>query len=59
MGREKTPQKVEMLPGTLEMLILKALERNAGPVRGYGVALYLRSGGKWPTSSACWKRLCS
>jgi len=42
MGRDKTPQKVEMLPGTLEMLILKALERNAGPMRGYGIALYLR-----------------
>src|SRR5262249_20500586 len=42
MGKEKTPQKVEMLPGTLEMLILKALERNAGPMHGYGIALYLR-----------------
>jgi len=31
-----------MLPGTLEMLILKALERNAGPMHGYGIALYLR-----------------
>jgi PadR family transcriptional regulator, regulatory protein PadR len=42
MGRDKSPQKVEMLPGTLEMLILKALDRNAGPMHGYGVALYLR-----------------
>jgi len=42
MGRDKTPQKVEMLPGTLEMLILKSLERNAGPMHGYGIALYLR-----------------
>src|SRR5262245_20154470 len=42
MGREKTPQKVEMLPGTLEMLILKTLERNVQPMHGYGIALYLR-----------------
>jgi transcriptional regulator len=42
MGRGKAPQKVEMLPGTLEMLILKALDRNAEPMHGYGIALYLR-----------------
>lgn len=42
MGREKSPQKTEMLPGTLEMLILKALERNAEPMHGYGIALYLK-----------------
>src|SRR5262249_23085459 len=42
MGREKTPQKIEMLPGTLEMLILKSLERKGGPMHGYGIALYLR-----------------
>src|SRR5262247_2813853 len=42
MGREKTPQKVEMLPGTLEMLILKTLERNAGPMHGYGIARYIK-----------------
>jgi PadR family transcriptional regulator, regulatory protein PadR len=42
MGREKRPQKIEMLPGTLEMLVLKTLERNAGPMHGYGIALYLK-----------------
>ena len=42
MGRDKSQQKIEMLPGTLEMLILKSLERNAGPMHGYGIALYLR-----------------
>jgi transcriptional regulator len=31
-----------MLPGTLEMLILKSLERNADPMHGYGIAQYLR-----------------
>jgi PadR family transcriptional regulator PadR len=42
MGRDKNPNKVEMLPGTLEMLILKSLERNAEPMHGYGIALYLK-----------------
>src|SRR5215470_3867995 len=42
MGKDKTSQKTEMLPGTLEMLILKTLERNAGPMHGYGIALYLK-----------------
>src|ERR1043165_7958249 len=42
MGRHQNPQKAEMLPGTLEMLILKSLERNAEPMHGYGIALYLR-----------------
>jgi PadR family transcriptional regulator PadR len=42
MGRDKIPQKMEMLPGTLEMLILKSLERNGGPMHGYGIALYLK-----------------
>jgi PadR family transcriptional regulator len=35
-------QKTEMLPGTLEMFILKALERNDQPMHGYGIALYLK-----------------
>lgn len=42
MGRDKTSQKTEMLPGTLEMLILKSLERNVEPLHGYGIALYLK-----------------
>ena len=42
MGREKRPQKIELLPGTLDMLILKSLERNPGPMHGYGIALYMK-----------------
>jgi transcriptional regulator len=42
MGRNQRPQKTELLPGTLEMLILKSLERNAEPMHGYGIALYLK-----------------
>ncbi len=42
MGRDKTSHKTELLPGTLEMLILKTLERNAAPMHGYGIALYLK-----------------
>jgi transcriptional regulator len=42
MVRDKRPQKLEMLPGTLEMLILKSLERNAQPMHGYGIASYLK-----------------
>jgi PadR family transcriptional regulator PadR len=42
MRKENNPQKAEMLPGTLEMLILKSLERNAQPMHGYGIALYLK-----------------
>lgn len=42
MRKDNNPQKAEMLPGTLEMLILKALERNAQPMHGYGIALYLK-----------------
>ena len=42
MGRDKRPPKTELLPGTLEMLILKSLERNSGPMHGYGIALYLK-----------------
>ena len=42
MGKDKSPHKTEMLPGTLEMLILKSLERSAEPMHGYGIALYLK-----------------
>jgi len=42
MGREKGRQKTEMLPGTLEMLILKTLERKAEPMHGYGIAQYIK-----------------
>jgi PadR family transcriptional regulator PadR len=42
MERNKTQQKAELLPGTLEMLILKSLARNAEPMHGYDIALYLK-----------------
>src|ERR1041384_110102 len=42
MKRNQRPQKTELLPGTLEMLILKTLERKAEPMHGYGIALYLK-----------------
>ena len=42
MGGYQDPRKAELLPGTLEMLILKSLERNVEPMHGYGIALYLR-----------------
>ena len=42
MGKEKSQQKAELLPGTLEMLILKSLERNAEAMHGYGIALYIK-----------------
>ena len=38
----KTEKKTELLPGTLEMLILKALARNAVPMHGYGIAHYIK-----------------
>lgn len=33
------PPPVELIPGTLDMLILKALHR--GPLHGYAIALYI------------------
>jgi PadR family transcriptional regulator len=42
MGKDKVPQKTDLLPGDLEMLILKSLERNADPMHGYRIALYLK-----------------
>ena len=42
MKRSKAQKKTEMMPGTLEMLILKSLERNAQPMHGYGIAQYIR-----------------
>ena len=42
MKKDSNQQKSEMLPGTLEMLILKTLERNALPMHGYGIAMYLK-----------------
>ena len=35
-------KKTELAPWTLEMLILKNLGRNAGPMDGYGIAHYIK-----------------
>jgi PadR family transcriptional regulator, regulatory protein PadR len=42
MRKDKSQHKTELLSGTLEMLVLKTLERNAKPMHGYGIALYLK-----------------
>jgi transcriptional regulator len=41
MGRP-TP-RTDLLPGTLEMLILRALERKGEPMHGYGIAQFIKS----------------
>ncbi|HYE65887.1 MAG TPA: PadR family transcriptional regulator [Pyrinomonadaceae bacterium] len=38
MTKDELRKKHEMLPGTLELLILKTLERNREPLHGYGIA---------------------
>jgi transcriptional regulator len=35
---ERDKKKTELLPGTLEMLILKTLDHSAEPMHGYGIA---------------------
>jgi transcriptional regulator len=35
-------KKTELAPGTLEMLNLKTIKRNAGLMRGYGIARYIK-----------------
>ena len=35
-------KKAEMMPGTLELLILKTLERNGEPLHGYGIARHIQ-----------------
>jgi PadR family transcriptional regulator PadR len=42
MVKDITPRKSDLLPGTLEMLILKTLDRNDEPMHGYGIALYIK-----------------
>jgi transcriptional regulator len=39
---DKDKKKAELLPGTLDMLILKTLERNLDPLHGYGIAYYIK-----------------
>lgn len=41
MGRDDTNESLELLPGTLDLLILKALAR--GAMHGYGIALHLKN----------------
>ena len=35
--------KSDLLPGTLEMLILRSLERNREPMHGYGIAHFIKN----------------
>jgi transcriptional regulator len=35
-------KRAELLPGTLEMLILRSLERTRGPMHGYGIAQFIK-----------------
>jgi len=39
---ETHSKKADLLPGTLEMLILKTLDRNPDPMHGYGIAHYIK-----------------
>ena len=40
-GRPQKKSK-EMMPGTLELLILKTLERHRDPLHGYGIARHIQ-----------------
>ena len=42
MADTKPARKTDLLPGTLELLILKSLQRNDAPMHGYGIALYIK-----------------
>ena len=42
MTKSNRPKKSEMMPGTLELLILKTLERHREPLHGYGIARYIQ-----------------
>src|ERR1044072_2561006 len=42
MVNARRPKKSEMMPGTLELLILKTLERHGEPLHGYGIARYIQ-----------------
>jgi transcriptional regulator len=35
-------RRTELLPGTLDMLILKTLDRSSEPMHGYGIAQYIK-----------------
>jgi PadR family transcriptional regulator PadR len=42
MVKDSPSRKTDLLPGTLEMLILKTLDRNDEPMHGYGIALDIK-----------------
>src|SRR5215204_5978333 len=42
MINRRQPKKPEMMPGTLELLILKTLERHREPLHGYGIAKHIQ-----------------
>jgi transcriptional regulator len=42
MIKSRSQKKSEMMPGTLELLILKTLERHRDPLHGYGIARHIR-----------------
>jgi PadR family transcriptional regulator, regulatory protein PadR len=43
MVKGHAQNKSEMMPGTLELLILKTLERHRDPLHGYGIARHIQS----------------
>lgn len=42
MVKGRQPKKSEMMPGTLELLILNTLERHGEPLHGYGIARHIQ-----------------
>jgi transcriptional regulator len=42
MTKNSAQKKSEMMPGTLELLILKTLERHREPLHGYGIARHIQ-----------------
>src|ERR687885_3057679 len=42
MVKSDAQKKSEMMPGTLELLILKTLERHQAPLHGYGIARHIQ-----------------
>src|SRR5215216_1337706 len=42
MLKGESRKKTEMLPGTLELLILKTLERHGEALHGYGIAQHIK-----------------
>ena len=42
MAKGDVHKKPEMMPGTLELLILKTLERHRVPLHGYGIARHIQ-----------------